>query len=64
MLYAYQYAVRETLKEEIDAMKKMDFIRESTSPYASPVVTVKKMMDRTVFVLTIFGTNDNHGIPF
>ena len=34
--------MRESLKKDIDDMMKMGVIRESNSPYASPVVVVKK----------------------
>ena len=40
--YAIPYNVRESLKEEIQAMLQMGVIRESKSPYASPVVVVRK----------------------
>ena len=36
--------MRESLKKDIDDMMKMGVIRESNSPYASPVVFVKKRM--------------------
>lgn len=40
--YPVPYSVRETLKKDLDDMIKMGVIRESNSPYASPVVVVKK----------------------
>ena len=40
--YAIPYNVRESLKEDIQAMLQMGVIRESKSPYASPVVVVRK----------------------
>ena len=40
--YAIPYNVRESLKEDIQAMLQMGVIRESKSPYASPVVVVLK----------------------
>ena len=40
--YHLSYAVRQDLKEEIDDMLKLGIIRPSTSPYASPIVIVKK----------------------
>ena len=36
------YAVREILKEEIKDMLQLGIIRESESPYASPIVIAKK----------------------
>ena len=40
--YPVPYSMRESLKKDIDCMMKMGVIRESNSPYASPVVVVKK----------------------
>ena len=40
--YPVPYSLRESLKKDITDMMKMGVIRESTSPYASPVVVVKK----------------------
>jgi len=40
--YPVPYSMRESLKKDIDDMLKMGVIRESNSPYASPVVVVKK----------------------
>ena len=40
--YAIPYFVRESLKDDIADMLRMGIIRESTSPYASPVVIVRK----------------------
>jgi len=40
--YPVLYSMRESLKKDIDDMLKMGVIRESNSPYASPVVVVKK----------------------
>ena len=40
--YPIPYQARESLKKDIDEMLKMGVIRESNSPYASPVVVVKK----------------------
>ena len=40
--YAIPYNVRESLNEDIQAMLQMGVIRESKSPYASPVVVVRK----------------------
>ena len=39
--YAIPYKVRESLNEDIQAMLQMGVIRESKSPYASPVVVVR-----------------------
>lgn len=39
---SYSYAIRESLKKDIDDMLKMRVIRESSSPYACPVVVVRK----------------------
>ena len=41
-LFPVPYSMRESLKKDIDDMMKMGVIRESNSPYASPVVVVKK----------------------
>ena len=40
--YPVLYSLRESLKKDIADMMKMGVIRESNSPYASPVVVVKK----------------------
>ena len=40
--YPVPYSLRESLKKNITVMMKMGVIRESPSPYASPVVVVKK----------------------
>ena len=40
--YPVPYSLRESLKKDITDMMKMGVIRESSSPYASPVVVVKK----------------------
>ena len=40
--YPVPYSLRESLKKDITDMMKMGVIRESSSPYASPVVIVKK----------------------
>ena len=40
--YAVPYSIRESLRKDIADMIKMGVIRESSSPYASPVVVVKK----------------------
>ncbi|KAL9963057.1 hypothetical protein ACROYT_G032222 [Oculina patagonica] len=40
--YPVPYSLRESLKEDINDMIKMGVVRESNSPYSSPVVVVKK----------------------
>ena len=40
--YPVPYSMRESLRKDIADMIKMGVIRESSSPYASPVVVVKK----------------------
>ena len=40
--YPTPYSIRESLKSDIQDMLEMGVIRESNSPYASPVVIVKK----------------------
>ena len=40
--YALFYAVRGEIKEEIQEMINTGIVRESDSPYASPMVVVKK----------------------
>ncbi|KAL9958151.1 hypothetical protein ACROYT_G035126 [Oculina patagonica] len=40
--YPVPYSLRESLKEDINNMIKMGVVRESNSPYSSPVVVVKK----------------------
>ena len=40
--YPLPYAAREELKNEVESMLKMGVIRPSDSPYASPIVMVKK----------------------
>ena len=40
--YPVPYSLRESLKKDITDMMEMGVIRESSSPYASPVVVVKK----------------------
>jgi hypothetical protein len=41
--YPVPYAHRETVKEEVKAMLEMGVIEPSVSPYASPIVLVKKV---------------------
>ena len=40
--YPLPYAMREELRNEVDTMLEMRVVRPSTSPYASPIVMVKK----------------------
>ena len=40
--YPLPYAMREELWNEVDSMLEMGVVRSSTSPYASPIVMVKK----------------------
>ena len=40
--YPLPYAMRENLKKEIEDMLSREIIRESNSPFASPIVIVKK----------------------
>ena len=40
--YPLPYAMQEELRNEVDTMLEMGVVRPSTSPYASPIVIVKK----------------------
>ena len=40
--YPLPYTIREQLPNEVDSMLEMGEMRPSTSPYASPIVMVKK----------------------
>ena len=40
--YPLPYAMLEELRGEVDTMLEMGVVRPSTSPYASPIVMVKK----------------------
>eukprot|EP00794_Sanderia_malayensis_P005882 gene5882-6570_t len=40
--YPVAYGIRESLRNDIQEMKDTDVFRDSNSPYASPVVIVKK----------------------
>ena len=40
--YPLPYAMREELRNEVDTMLEMGVVRPSTSPYASPIVMLKK----------------------
>ncbi|XP_072037234.1 uncharacterized protein [Amphiura filiformis] len=46
--YPIPYALRDSVKEEIKTMLELDVIEPSTSPYASPLVVVKKADGHTV----------------
>ena len=49
--YPLPYAMRENLKNEIEDMLNLGIIRESNSPFASPIVIVK--MDQIASALII-----------
>ena len=40
--HSLPYAMREKLKKEIDGMLSLGIVRESSSPFESPIVIVKK----------------------
>ena len=40
--YPLPYAMREELRNEVDTMLEMGVVKPSTSPYASPIIMVKK----------------------
>ena len=40
--YPLPYAMREEIRNEVDSMLEMEVVRPSTSPYASPIIMVKK----------------------
>ena len=40
--YRLPYAIREELRNEVDTLLEMGVVRQSTSPYASPIFMVKK----------------------
>ena len=40
--YPLPYAMREELQNEVDSILEMGVVRPSTSPYASPIIMVKK----------------------
>ena len=50
--YPVPYSLRESLKKDITDMMKMGVIRESSSPYASPVVVVKKQTTQIGYAWT------------
>ena len=41
--YPLPYAMREELRNEVDSMLEMGVVRPPASPYASPIVMVKKI---------------------
>ena len=47
--YPVPFTQRDVVKEEVEAMLKMDVIEPSVSPYASPIVLVKKKDGRIRF---------------
>ena len=66
--YQVPQAVRDTIREEIDTMLRMGVIERSTSPYASPVVIVKKKDGKNRFCIDYRRLNavtvlDNEPIP-
>ena len=66
--YQVPQAVRDTIREEVDTMLKMGVIEKSTSPYASPVVIVKKKDGKNRFCIDYRRLNavtvlDNEPIP-
>ena len=42
--YPLPYAMREELRNEVDIMLEMGVVRPSTSPHASPIIMVKKVL--------------------
>ena len=52
-LYPLPYALREELQNEVDSMLEMGVVRRSKSPYASPIMMVKKKVVLTGCVLTL-----------
>ena len=66
--YPVPQALRETIREEVETMLKMGVIEKSTSPYASPVVIVKKKDGKNRFCVDYRKINaktviDNEPIP-
>ena len=51
--YPLLYAMQENLKKEIEDMLSLETIRESNSPFASPIVIEKRKMDQTTSALII-----------
>ena len=66
--YQVPQSLRETIREEVDTMTKMGIIEKSNSPYASPVVIVKKKDGKNRFCVDYRKMNaatviDNEPIP-
>nr|XP_054759498.1 uncharacterized protein LOC129265535 [Lytechinus pictus] len=66
--YQVPQTLRETIREEVDTMMKMGIIGKSNSPYASPVVIVKKKDGKNRFCVDYRKMNavtmiDNEPIP-
>ncbi|KAK3084178.1 hypothetical protein FSP39_009620 [Pinctada imbricata] len=55
--YPAPFHLRETMKEEIEKMLKMDVIEQSTSDYASPVVLARKPDGSVRFCIDFRGLN-------
>ena len=49
--YALPFHAEDVVKREVDNMLKMGIIKESNSPYASPIVLVKKKDNQTRFCI-------------
>ena len=66
--YQVPQSLRETIRDEVDTMLKMGIIEQSNSPYASPVVIVKKKDGKNRFCVDYRKINastvlDNEPIP-
>ncbi|XP_041482248.1 uncharacterized protein LOC121429309 [Lytechinus variegatus] len=66
--YPVPQALRQTIREEVETMLRMGVIEKSTSPYASPVVIVKKKDGKNRFCVDYRKINaktviDNEPIP-
>ena len=66
--YSVPQSLRETIKDEVEMMMNMGVIENSTSPYASPVVIVKKKNGKNRFCVDYRKMNaitvlDNEPIP-
>ena len=66
--YQVPQSLRETIRKEVDTMLKMGIIEKSNSPYASPVVIVKKKDGKNRFCVDYRKLNaatviDNEPIP-
>lgn len=49
--YMYPYFQKESMEKIVKELLEREFIQPSQSPYSSPVILVKKRMDRGGFVL-------------